>query len=105
MDPQVRQFKDFLQLYNTITERCFNSCVDNLFTRRVENNEDSCISFCVDKFAQTNQRMMTTYVEVQSRINEKRMQEYENQMKEAEALAAQQQLQAAEPEPLVEAAN
>lgn len=34
---------------------------------------------------------MTTYVEVQSKINEKRMKEYENQIKEAEALAAQQQ--------------
>jgi Tim10/DDP family zinc finger len=39
MDPQVRQFKDFLNLYNTITERCFNSCVDNLLSRRVEENE------------------------------------------------------------------
>lgn len=103
MDPQVRQFKDFLQLYNTITERCFNTCVDNLFSRRVEDNEDSCIAFCVDKFAKTNQRMMTTYIEVQSSINEKRMQEYENQIKEAEALAAQQQ--ATEPVPLVEATN
>lgn len=49
--------------------------------------------------------MMSTYVEVQSRINEKRMQEYENQIKEADALAAQQQQQIAEPEILVEAAT
>lgn len=39
MDPQIRQFKDFLQLYNTITERCFNSCVDNLLTRGVDPSE------------------------------------------------------------------
>lgn len=91
MDPQVRQFKDFLQLYNTITEKCFNSCVDNLLSRNVENNEDSCVGYCVDKFAKVNQRIMGTYVEVQSKINNKRMQEYEVQMKQAEELAAQQQ--------------
>jgi hypothetical protein len=36
---------------------------------------------------------MGTYVEVQSRINEKRMQEYENQIKEAEAAQQAQQQQ------------
>lgn len=39
MDPQVRQFKDFLSLYNTITEKCFGSCVDNILSRNVEDNE------------------------------------------------------------------
>lgn len=51
MDPQVRQFRDFLQLYNTITEKCFNVCVENLLSRRVENSEDTCVAHCVDKFA------------------------------------------------------
>lgn len=45
---------------------------------------------------------MTTYVEVQSKINEKRMVEYENQIKIAEA-AAQQQL--VQPEPDIEVNN
>lgn len=39
MDPQVRQLKDFLQLYNVITDQCFGSCVDNLMTRRVASDE------------------------------------------------------------------
>lgn len=50
--------------------------------------------------------MMGTYVEVQSKINEKRMVEYENQLKEAEAqaLAAQaEQQQIVETTPIVEA--
>lgn len=48
---------------------------------------------------------MTTYVEVQSSINEKRMIEYENQIKEADAaaaLAAQQQQQEQEQPQLVQ---
>lgn len=105
MDPQVRQFKDFLQLYNSITERCFNSCVDNLFSRRVEQNENECVAVCVDKFAKVNQRMMTTYVEVQSAINEKRMKEYEAQLKESQAQAAQQEVASAEPVALEAVAN
>lgn len=46
---------------------------------------------------------MTTYVEVQSQINEKRMVEYQEQIKQAEALAAQQQQ--ADPAPALEATN
>lgn len=67
------------------------------------------MSFCVDKFAKVNQRLMSTYVEVQSSINEKRMAEYENQIKEAEAqaIAAQQQeqQQLETQEPVIETAN
>jgi Tim10/DDP family zinc finger len=103
MDPQVRQFRDFLQLYNSITEKCFATCVDTLLHRRVEENENFCILNCVDKFAKVNQRMMTTYVEVQSSINEKRMEEYEKQLKENEAQALQQ-AQTTEPAP-VEVSN
>lgn len=49
---------------------------------------------------------MGTYVEVQSKINEKRMVEYENQMKVAEEAAKQQQLEQLEQsQPSVEATN
>lgn len=49
--------------------------------------------------------MMSTYVEVQSSINERRMKEYEEQLKQAEALAAQeQQQQLTESAPVLEAA-
>lgn len=52
---------------------------------------------------------MSTYVEVQSSINERRMAEYENQIKEAEAqaIAAQQQAQQEleTQNPVAEAAN
>lgn len=69
--------------------------------------KDTCIKICVDKFAKVNQRLMTTYVEVQSKINEKRMVEYENQMKAAEA-AAQQEVPPppeTEPQPVIEVSN
>ncbi|KAG5671976.1 hypothetical protein PVAND_002140 [Polypedilum vanderplanki] len=84
LDSQLRQFKDFLSLYNTITEKCFNACVDGFFRRGVEDDENSCINHCVDKFANTNQLIMKTYVEVQGKINEKRMEDFNNQIKQQE---------------------
>lgn len=74
------------------------------------------MSVCVDKFAKVNQRLMTTYVECQTKINDKRMKEYEQQLKDAEALATQQQQEQeqqqqltepelTEPAPVVEAVN
>jgi hypothetical protein len=61
---------------------------------------------CVDKFAKVNQRMMGTYVEVQGRINDNRMKEYEANMKLQEEQAKQalieQELAASTP---VEATN
>lgn len=47
---------------------------------------------CVDKYANTNQMIMKTYVEVQSVINEKRMAEYNAQQQQLE-LQQQQQKQ------------
>ncbi|CAG9808293.1 unnamed protein product [Chironomus riparius] len=91
LDAQLRQFKDFLQLYNIITERCFTSCVDGFFTREVENQEDFCVRNCVDKYANTNQLIMKTYVEVQGKINEKRMEEFTKQQQELLEKQAQEQ--------------
>lgn len=64
----------------------------------------SCVEKCVDKFAKVNQRLMKTYVEVQSKINEKRMIEYENQLKQAEAESQAQQPETQQ-EPIIEAKN
>lgn len=35
------QYRDFLQLYNKLTELCFTQCVDNLFSRNLSNEEVS----------------------------------------------------------------
>ncbi|XP_070503344.1 mitochondrial import inner membrane translocase subunit Tim10B-like [Chironomus tepperi] len=93
LDSQLRQFKDFLQLYNVITERCFNSCVDGFFTREVESQEDFCVRNCVDKYANANQLVMKTYVEVQGKINEKRMEEFTKQQELLQNQVQEQQIE------------
>ncbi|XP_031621186.1 mitochondrial import inner membrane translocase subunit Tim10B [Contarinia nasturtii] len=90
MDNQFRNFKDFLQLYNKLTEMCFSHCTDNFFTRQLTTEESNCLDKCVLKFSNVNQRVMTNYVHYQGIINERRVKEMEEQMKanEAAALAA-----------------
>ncbi|XP_055902609.1 mitochondrial import inner membrane translocase subunit Tim10B [Eupeodes corollae] len=88
MDSQIRNFKDFLLLYNKVTELCFTSCVDNFFTRNIGINESECVDKCVTKFARFNQSMMSVYVEVQTDINFRRNQELEAATKQAAEAAA-----------------
>ena len=47
---QVKQFRDFLGQYNQLSENCFKHCIWDFRTRDVKNQEDSCVSNCVDKF-------------------------------------------------------
>ncbi|KAL7744517.1 hypothetical protein ACLKA6_017040 [Drosophila palustris] len=77
MDSNLRNLKDFLTLYNKVTELCFNRCVDNLSQRDLFDQEKTCVDRCVTKFARFNQNMMKSYVDVQTKINAKRMEEAE----------------------------
>lgn len=84
MDPNLRNLKDFLTLYNKVTELCFSRCVDNLNQRELGGQEDVCVDRCVTKFARFNQNMMKVYVDVQTTINAKRMEEVEENARKAE---------------------
>lgn len=46
---QLRQFKDFLQLYNLITEHCFKHCVNTVLTRSLEDDEVGEYSFKISQ--------------------------------------------------------
>ncbi|XP_036233151.2 mitochondrial import inner membrane translocase subunit Tim10B [Bactrocera oleae] len=84
MDPNLRNLKDFLTLYNKVTELCFSRCVETLYERELTNAENTCIDKCVTKFARFNQKMMNVYVEVQTDINQKRIQELETTQKQVD---------------------
>lgn len=77
MDPhnQLRNFKDFLLLYNQMTENCFKKCVDEMNSRQLNRDEELCVNKCSSKFINANHRMMSIYVEVQSALVNKRIEE------------------------------
>ncbi|XP_002133664.1 mitochondrial import inner membrane translocase subunit Tim10B [Drosophila pseudoobscura] len=84
MDPNLRNMKDFLTLYNKVTEMCFNRCVDNFNQRELGGEEDTCVDRCVTKFARFNQNIMKVYVDAQTKINTRRMQEVEENARKLE---------------------
>lgn len=106
------QFRDFLQLYNKLTETCFLHCSESFFNRNLTQDEVSdeisdkrllpiistftqtnCVDKCVIKFSNVNQKVMGLYVEAQTAINTRRMAELEIQLKQQEAQVALQQQQ------------
>ncbi|KAK7790647.1 hypothetical protein R5R35_006540 [Gryllus longicercus] len=74
----LRNFKDFLQLYNAISESCFTRCVNNFNERELSLDEAKCVEFCAGKHVKMNHKVMEVYMEVQSVITNKRIEEIQN---------------------------
>ncbi|KAK4872097.1 hypothetical protein RN001_016221 [Aquatica leii] len=77
MEQNIRTFKDFLQIYNMLSEQCFKRCVDNLNSRTLDQNEIECVDSCSEKFIKINHRFMAIYVENQQLVVTRRMKEAE----------------------------
>ncbi|GFR84540.1 mitochondrial import inner membrane translocase subunit TIM9 [Elysia marginata] len=101
-----RGLKDFLQLYNTITEYCFNKCISKFNERSPSNNETSCVDICTDNYVHFNQRFMFNFVDHQERRKReaeqvtaeaaaKEQEEKQKQLQQAAAAFAAGQEQAA----------
>ncbi|XP_056646094.1 mitochondrial import inner membrane translocase subunit Tim10 B [Diorhabda sublineata] len=81
----LRNFKDFLLLYNKMTEMCFKRCVDNVNSRTLDGQEAECIEDCSSKFIKYNNRLMQNFVHVQTELVNKRVAEVEKQQSNLEA--------------------
>nr|CDJ98086.1 Mitochondrial inner membrane translocase complex domain containing protein [Haemonchus contortus] len=54
----INQLREFLGVYNILTEKCFNSCIREYNTNNLTSAEDSCVSRCIDKQMRVNRRLM-----------------------------------------------
>ncbi|EZA49232.1 Mitochondrial import inner membrane translocase subunit Tim9 B, partial [Ooceraea biroi] len=68
-------FKDFLLLYNQISETCFKKCANTFLSREINLDEDSCVNNCAQKFIHANHKIMEIFVEVQPVMLRKRTEE------------------------------
>lgn len=68
----IRQFREFLEIYNKTTEKCFRQCVVDFNHRDVSPTEDKCINECTSKLVNTNHRILATFMEEQPRIIERK---------------------------------
>ncbi|CAI9723247.1 Hypothetical predicted protein [Octopus vulgaris] len=64
-ETQQRNVKDFLLLYNKLTEQCFQNCVSIFFENKIEHFEASCLESCTDRYVAFNQRLMKVFMEHQ----------------------------------------
>lgn len=90
----MRNFKDFLLLYNQISENCFKRCMNTFISRDISSDEDICVKKCVEKHVHGNHKMMEIFVEVQPVLMQKRIEEIqqtqaalEEQMQKQESVA------------------
>ncbi|XP_026228297.1 mitochondrial import inner membrane translocase subunit Tim10 B [Anabas testudineus] len=94
MDPdqQLRNLRDFLLVYNRMTEICFQRCTSNFNYRNLTMDEERCVDNCAGKLIRSNHRLMGTYVQLMPRMVQRRMEEMESKAAEnakaAEAAAS-----------------
>lgn len=71
LDPsQLSTFREFLSMYNRVSDLCFRSCVWDFTSRTVKDQEDRCSNICVEKFMKSNQRISQRFQEAQIVKNE-----------------------------------
>lgn len=82
--------RDFLTVFNTVSEACFNHCVNTFADRTTTNDEISCMERCVTKYLGLNRKVMEVFVELQPEIIKRKMDEI-NKMANTQSLESQDQ--------------
>ncbi|KAM3869231.1 mitochondrial import inner membrane translocase subunit Tim10 B [Diretmus argenteus] len=83
MEPdQLRNLKDFLLVYNRMTEICFQRCTSNFNYRNLTMDEERCADSCAGKLIRSNHRLMGTYVQLMPKMVQRRMEEMESKAAE-----------------------
>ncbi|XP_022695370.1 mitochondrial import inner membrane translocase subunit Tim10B-like [Varroa jacobsoni] len=76
-DAAIRNMRDFMTIYNKMSEQCFANCVNDLGQRKLSNDECVCVDRCVTKGIRLNHLMMDIYMKLQPEIIQKRIKENE----------------------------
>ncbi|XP_072466237.1 mitochondrial import inner membrane translocase subunit Tim10 B [Notamacropus eugenii] len=74
---QLRNLRDFLLVYNRMTELCFQRCVPSLHHRALDAEEEACLDSCAGKLVYSNHRLMAAYVQLMPALVQQRMADYE----------------------------
>ncbi|OAF70549.1 Mitochondrial import inner membrane translocase subunit Tim9 [Intoshia linei] len=51
------QIKEFLEVYNKISQKCFKACVFDFTNRTINSNEKSCAENYMNKYLKMTERM------------------------------------------------
>lgn len=86
----LRNFREFLETYNRISEVCFNRCVVNIHQRTLTQEEMLCCDACTTKNVNVNHKVLSAFMVEQPRMTEKKIQAAQ---KEAEEMMQKMQEQ------------
>lgn len=77
MDPvsQLRNIKDFLTLYNSMSEHCFKKCATNFNYRLLTAEETDCVDNCATAYQKTNMRLMNQFMKMSPEMVQRRQEE------------------------------
>ena len=85
VDPvsQIRNIKDFLLVYNGITEHCFGTCVTNMNQRNMTFNEELCVHNCTMRYIKSGYRFMNEFAKLTPEMVKRRNEEALEQARKA----------------------
>ncbi|KAJ7601256.1 hypothetical protein C8J56DRAFT_768633 [Mycena floridula] len=61
---EKRQMQDFLRMYATITEKCFNTCCNDFTSKVLGSKEETCVMNCTEKFFKHSERIAQRFGEM-----------------------------------------
>ncbi|XP_028401595.1 mitochondrial import inner membrane translocase subunit Tim10 B-like [Dendronephthya gigantea] len=61
---ELKNYKEFVMLYNKMVSECFKSCITTFNEGRLTANEQVCVNECVNKMVNVNHRIMSVFMEI-----------------------------------------
>ncbi|TDL17882.1 mitochondrial import inner membrane translocase subunit TIM9 [Rickenella mellea] len=60
---EKKQMQDFMRLYSSLVERCFQSCCNDFTSKSLKSTEETCVMNCTDKFLKHSERVGARFAE------------------------------------------
>ncbi|OBA14434.1 mitochondrial import inner membrane translocase subunit Tim9 [Ogataea polymorpha] len=54
---EQKQMNDFMRLYTSLVDRCFNDCVNDFTSNKLSSREETCLNKCAEKFLKHSERV------------------------------------------------
>jgi len=67
---EEKQVKDFMRLYTSLVDRCFNDCIKDFTSSKISEKEDSCLAKCADKFLKHSEKVGIKFQEQNNLLNQ-----------------------------------